>query len=188
MDTKRRLWRRATGGFAGLRAACALALTAASLAGCAATPNTDLTTGSIAADKGATALDERIAYYAQAYEVPEALIRRSIKRESGYNPKARNGPYWGLMQIRLDTARGMGYQGTAQGLLDADTNLKYAVAYLANAYVVAGANPDRAIRLYASGYYWEARRKGVLDKLKTAESQAASSEPDATDAPAPPHV
>ena len=172
-----------------MRAACALVLVAPSLAGCAATPNTDITTGSIAADKAATALDERIAYYANAYGVPEALIRRSIKRESGYNPKARNGPYWGLMQIRLDTARGMGYHGTAQGLLDADTNLKYAVAYLANAYVVADANPDRAIRLYASGYYWEARRKGVLDKLKTAESEAASSDTGvAHPSETPPHV
>jgi soluble lytic murein transglycosylase-like protein len=172
---------RAASGFARMRATCGLFLAAATLAGCAATPNTDLTTGSIAADKAATALDQRIAYYAHAYEVPETLIRRSIQRESGYNPKARNGPYWGLMQIRLDTARGMGYRGTAQGLLDADTNLKYAVAYLANAYVVAGANPDRAIRLYASGYYWEARRKGVLDKLKTADSEAASSGTDAAE-------
>jgi soluble lytic murein transglycosylase-like protein len=174
METKRISRWRAAERFSGMRAACAAVLAAGSLAGCAATPNTDITTGSIV-DKGATALDERIAYYAQAYEVPEALIRRSIQRESGYNPKARNGPYWGLMQIRLDTARGMGYRGTAQGLLDADTNLKYAVAYLANAYVVAEANPDRAIRLYASGYYWEARRKGVLDKLKTADSEAVSS-------------
>jgi len=179
METKGISRPRAADGFARMRASCALALAVASLAGCAATP--DLTTGSIAADKAATALDERIAYYAQAYEVPEALIRRSIQRESGYNPKARNGPYWGLMQIRLDTARGMGYRGTAPGLLDADTNLKYAVAYLANAYVVAGANPDRAIRLYASGYYWEARRKGVLDKLKTADSEAASSGTDAAE-------
>ena len=189
MDTKGISRPRAADGFERMRAACALALVAASLAGCAATPNTDITTGSIAADKAATALDERIAYYANAYDVPEALIRRSIKRESGYNPKARNGPYLGLMQIRLDTARGMGYHGTAQGLLDADTNLKYAVAYLANAYVVAGENPDRAIVLYASGYYWEARRKGVLDRLKTAESEAASSGAGAVEASnSPPHV
>jgi len=187
MDTKGISRPRAADGFARMRAACALALAAASLAGCAATPNTDMTTGSIGT--GATALDERIAYYANAYQVPEALIRRSIKRESGYNPKARNGPYLGLMQIRLDTARGMGYRGTAQGLLDADTNLKYAVAYLANAYVVAGENPDRAIVLYASGYYWEARRKGVLDRLKTAESEAASSGAGAVEASnSPPHV
>ena len=64
------------------------------LAGCAAAPQTDMqSTGAIGDAGPKTAMDERIAYYAQAYEVPETLIRRSIKRESGYNPKARNGPY-----------------------------------------------------------------------------------------------
>jgi soluble lytic murein transglycosylase-like protein len=75
------------------------------------------------------------------------------------------------MQIRLETAKGVGYHGPAKGLLDADTNLKYAVAYLANAYLVAGRNPDRALRLYASGFYYEARRKGLLDKLTTAKDE-----------------
>ena len=116
-------------------------------------------------------LGKRVTYYAGIYDVPESLINRSIRRESGFNPAARRGPYWGLMQIRLDTARGMGYRGSGRGLLDADTNLKYAVAYLSNAYVVAGRNPDRAIRLYASGYFWEARRKGLLDRLRTARSE-----------------
>ena len=73
------------------------------------------------------------------------------------------------MQIRLDTARSLGYQGNGRGLLDADANLKYAGAYLANAYVVAGGDEDRALKLYASGYFWEARRKGMLDQLKKAE-------------------
>lgn len=115
-------------------------------------------------------MDQSIVRYAKLYDVPEALIRRSIRRESGYNPKARNGPYWGLMQIRYDTARGMGYRGPAKGLLDADTNLKYAVAYLANAYVVAGHDEDRAIALYAAGYYYEARRKGLLERLTFAQA------------------
>jgi soluble lytic murein transglycosylase-like protein len=80
------------------------------------------------------------------------------------------------MQIRFDTARGMGYRGPARGLLDPDTNLKYAVAYLSNAYVVAGRNPDRAIALYAGGYFSEARRKGLLDQLRTAQDQLPASQ------------
>ena len=84
-------------------------------------------------------LGKRVTYYAGIYDVPESLINRSIRRESGFNPMARRGPYWGLMQIRLDTARGVGYRGPAHGLLDADTNLKYAVAYLSNAYLVTQA-------------------------------------------------
>ena len=147
----------------------ALALISPLLAGCAAPP--EIPAPSDEAPLPRSALDERIAYYAQVYDVPESMIRRSVQRESGFNPAAHHGPYWGLMQIRLETAQGVGYHGPAKGLLDADTNLKYAVAYLANAYLVAGRNPDRALRLYASGFYYEARRKGLLDKLTTAKDE-----------------
>jgi len=139
----------------------------------ACSPIADMTpTGSLTpvaeAPKGS--LDERIAHYAALYNVPESLIRRSIRRESGYNPLARNGPYWGLMQIRYDTARGMGYRGTPQGLLNADTNLKYAARYLANAWILSGGNESRAIALYAGGYYYVARSKGMLDQMKVADA------------------
>jgi soluble lytic murein transglycosylase-like protein len=150
------------------RALLASALLASGLAGCAATPQG--ATSPVAEATAQSPMDQSIVRYAKLYDVPEALIRRSIRRESGYNPKARNGPYWGLMQIRYDTARGMGYRGPAKGLLDADTNLKYAVAYLANAYVVAGHDEDRAIALYAAGYYYEARRKGLLERLTFAQA------------------
>ena len=140
------------------------------LAGCATAPQEP--TASVEPEAAAkTGIDERIAHYSALYDVPERLIRRSIVRESGYNPKARNGPYWGLMQIRYDTARGLGYRGPAKGLLDADTNLKYACAYLANAYKVAGGDESRAIALYASGYYFEARRKKLLDEMKMAAAE-----------------
>ena len=109
-------------------------------------------------------LDALIARYAAYYEVPVELVRRVVKRESNFRPAARNGPYWGLMQIRHDTARGMGYRGAASGLLDAETNLKYAVKYLRGAYLTAGGNYDRSVRLYASGYYYDAKRKGLLDE------------------------
>lgn len=109
-------------------------------------------------------LDGLISHYATQYSVPEALVRRVIVRESGYNPAARNGPYYGLMQISHATARGMGYRGEAGGLLDAETNLRYAVRYLAGAYVTAGGNDDRAVQFYARGYYYDAKRLGLLEK------------------------
>ena len=155
----------------GMRAGV-FAFVALALAGCSPPPQAEAP--AVTAEAPKSALDERIAFYAQAYDVPESLVRRSIVRESGYNPKARNGPYWGLMQIRYDTAKGLGYHGPARGLLDADTNLKYACAYLANAYTVAERDADRAIRLYASGYYYEARRKGLLDQLKSGEAVASN--------------
>ena len=108
-------------------------------------------------------LDQLIARYAAHYQVPEELVRRVVKRESTFNPKARNGPYWGLMQILPATARSMGHSGPASELLDADTNLKYAVRYLRGAYLVAGGNHDLAVRHYARGYYYDARDKGMLE-------------------------
>lgn len=108
--------------------------------------------------------DGLIAHYSQQYDVPESLVRRVIVRESNYNAAARNGPYYGLMQISHATASGMGYRGSPSGLLDAETNLRFAVRYLAGAYVTARGNPDQAVRFYASGYYYDAKRAGLLDQ------------------------
>ncbi|MDB5650952.1 MAG: lytic transglycosylase, partial [Hyphomicrobiales bacterium] len=66
------------------------------------------------------------------------------------------------------TARQMGYRGAPAGLLDADTNLTYAMPYLANAWIVSGGNETRAASLYSRGYYYEAKRKGLLRTLHTA--------------------
>ena len=111
---------------------------------------------------GTQSVNALIAKYAAYYDVPEALVHRVVKRESGYNPRAHNGPYWGLMQIRHDTARSMGYRGEPAGLLDPDTNLRYAVKYLRGAYVVGGYSQDAAMRHYARGYYYDAKRQGLL--------------------------
>ena len=124
--------------------------------------NSDMLMGYAESERGS--LDGLIAHYANAYDVPEPLVRRVIVRESGYNPAARNGPYWGLMQISHATARGMGFSGAPSALLDAETNLRYAVRYLAGAYVTAGGNEDRAVQFYARGYYYDAKRLGLLEK------------------------
>jgi soluble lytic murein transglycosylase-like protein len=105
-----------------------------------------------------------IARHAAANNVPESLIRRVIHRESRGNSRAVSKGNFGLMQIRLGTARALGYRGDARGLLDADTNMTYAVKYLAGAYKVAGGNEGRAVSYYASGYYFAAKRRGMTGK------------------------
>jgi soluble lytic murein transglycosylase-like protein len=105
-----------------------------------------------------------IAGYSALYGLPESLVHRIVKRESKYNPKAYHRGHWGLMQIRYDTARSMGYHGKPKGLLDVDANLKYGVKYLAGAYLVAGGNANKAARYYRSGYYYIAKRKGLLEE------------------------
>ena len=116
-----------------------------------------------AAPSHAAPLDPLIAKYALQYGIPERLMRRIIVRESGYNAAARNGPYYGLMQISHATARGMGYSGQPGGLLDAETNLRYAGKYLSGAYITARGNEDQAVRFYANGYYYDAKRQGLLE-------------------------
>ncbi len=120
-------------------------------------------------------IDALIASHAAANGVPESLVRRVIKRESRGNPRAVHAGNYGLMQIRLGTARAMGYRGSAAGLLDANTNMTYAVKYLAGAYHAAGGNADRAVRYYAAGYYYAAKRKGQKARRQTSVSAAAES-------------
>ena len=113
------------------------------------------------------ALKDLIAQHASANGIPDILVHRVVKRESNYNPRAvGRGGALGLMQIKHATARGMGYTGSASGLLDADTNLTYAVPYLAGAYRVAGGNQDRAVAYYASGYYYVAKRLGLTKMVQ----------------------
>ncbi|UGA41206.1 lytic transglycosylase domain-containing protein [Bradyrhizobium quebecense] len=101
-----------------------------------------------------------VAAEAQANLVPEELVHRVIVRESKYHPQliGRGGAI-GMMQIKLATARGVGYTGTAEGLRDAATNLKYGVKYLAGAYRAANGDFDRAVRYFAGGYYYVAKRQ-----------------------------
>ena len=142
---------------------------------------------SAAASDRAT-IDALVTEHARVHGVPEALVHRIIQRESGYNPGASNNGNLGLMQIRYATARGMGYTGPASGLLDANTNLAYAVPYLANAYKIASGNPGRAVSLYSGGYYYEAKRKGLLRALRTGASGPVAKDaatPSATSSMAP---
>lgn len=100
--------------------------------------------------------------YADHYGVPRPLVHRVIQRESDYRPQARNGPYYGLMQILPATARNMGFQGEPHELLDAETNLRWAVKYLRGAWLVSDGNEAEAVGWYARGYYYEARDRCML--------------------------
>jgi hypothetical protein len=120
-------------------------------------------------------LDALIAQHAQANGVPESLVRRVVVRESRYNPRAvGRGGAMGLMQIKTATARAMGYGGSSSGLLNADTNLTYAVRYLAGAYRAAGGNADRAVGYYARGYYSAVRHRGIAPYAPPAGAYASA--------------
>src|SRR6187397_3028078 len=138
--------------------------------------------------------DALVAKHAAANGVPEQLVHRIIRIESRGNAAVINAGNYGLMQIRLGTAKGMGYAGDAKGLLDPDTNLTYAVRYLAGAYRAAGCNADRAVSYYQRGYYGAPRREcsePVSSLLQPTQLPAktrrdgAPAKPQADAAPAP---
>ena len=110
---------------------------------------------------GQGAYSEMVQRHAAANGIPASLVHRVIMRESRYNPRAVSKGNYGMMQIRLGTARAMGYTGGAAGLLDPEVNMTYAVKYLAGAYKVAGGSEGGAVSNYARGYYYQAKRQGV---------------------------
>jgi soluble lytic murein transglycosylase-like protein len=123
--------------------------------------------------------DALVATHAKANAVPEALVHRVIVRESRYQPAlVGRGGTIGLMQIKLATARSLGYTGDAAGLRDPDTNLAYAVKYLAGAYRAANGDHKRAMAYYASGYYQAAKRQRV-ERSRHPEPELVSAPPKA---------
>ena len=126
------------------------------LVACIGTPEPDLYPGETAEIR---ALVNKMA---RQYDVPAPLIHRVIQRESDYRAHARNGPYYGMMQILPATARNMGFTGEDADLLDAETNLTYAVKYLRGAWLLSDGSYDTAVMHYARGYYYVARDRCML--------------------------
>jgi soluble lytic murein transglycosylase-like protein len=104
-----------------------------------------------AGDSAPAGIRARAAHHAASHGIPAKLADAVIKVESRYNPRASNAGNYGLMQIRLQTARGIGYSGGAGGLLDAETNLRFGMIYLAMAYKAAGGDICGTVMRYQSG-------------------------------------
>jgi soluble lytic murein transglycosylase-like protein len=146
-----------------LRRRFLLTLAAAPLAACSApTADAPPVTGLPLHPNETPALRASINRWADHYEVPRSLVHRLATRESTHNPTARNGPYYGLLQILPQTAQTMGFKGQPAELLNADTNLEYAVKYLRGAWLLSDGDHATAVGWYARGYYFEAKRRGML--------------------------
>jgi soluble lytic murein transglycosylase-like protein len=149
-----------------------------------ATPPVIVTTPAIVAAPvaaGGRPYDQLIASHAASNGIPAELVHRVVVRESRYRASAMGrGGATGLMQIKLATARGMGYRGSAAGLLDPETNLTYGVRYLAGAYRAARGNHGRAVGYYASGYRGAARPASAYARMPTEPTlfTTASAEPE----------
>jgi len=98
--------------------------------------------------------------------------------ESGYHPeKIGTVGEIGLMQVRPETAAMLGFQGAADELAVPETNIRYGVTYLAQAWRLAEGDLCRALMKYRAGHgeehitlrSWEycSRAKAYLARLKS---------------------
>jgi soluble lytic murein transglycosylase-like protein len=94
-----------------------------------------------------------IQRYAASYGVPVSLAHAVIKVESNYRTNAvGSAGEIGLMQIKPATARMMGYSGSAKGLFNPETNIKYGMKYLAMAHDLGGGTTCGTILKYNAGH------------------------------------
>ena len=100
-----------------------------------------------------SSLSALIAAKAAAHGVPVALATAVVRVESNYNPNVtgRAGEV-GLMQIKYQTARGLGYSGSRAALYDPATNLEWGMRYLAGAHKLAGGSLCGTLAKYQGGH------------------------------------
>ncbi len=107
----------------------------------------------VAAAKRTDSYDTLIASEARANNVPLSLAHAVVRVESNYNPGMRGSAgEIGLMQVKLQTARGMGYRGSAKGLYDPAINIRYGMKYLGQAREIAGGDLCGTILRYNAGH------------------------------------
>ncbi|WP_244631156.1 transglycosylase SLT domain-containing protein [Aureimonas sp. ME7] len=97
-------------------------------------------------------IDELIAEAADENDLPRELAYAVVRVESHYNPRARGAGVYGLSQIKPATARGMGFSGPAEALLDPETNLRYGMRYLKGAYEQGGGDVCQTAMKYKGGH------------------------------------
>jgi soluble lytic murein transglycosylase-like protein len=73
----------------------------------------------------------RVKAHARKAGVPVSTALAVVKQESGLRAHVTGSAgEIGLMQIKCQTARGIGFKGSCKALYDADTNLRYGMKYL----------------------------------------------------------
>ncbi|WP_153005412.1 lytic transglycosylase domain-containing protein [Aureimonas ureilytica] len=97
-------------------------------------------------------IDRMIAAAADENEIPRELAYAVVRVESHYNPRARGAGVYGLSQIKPATARGLGFSGPAEALLDPETNLRYGMRYLKGAYEEGNGDICRTAMKYKGGH------------------------------------
>jgi soluble lytic murein transglycosylase-like protein len=97
-------------------------------------------------------IDRMIEAAADENDIPRELAYAVVRVESHYNPRAKGSGVYGLSQIKPATARGLGFSGSAEDLLDPETNLRYGMRYLKGAWEQGNGDVCRTAMKYKGGH------------------------------------
>lgn len=94
-------------------------------------------------------------------KLPPQLLSSLCYIESSHNPKAVNhddgtGDSLGICQVKLATARFLGFKGSREDLLNAKTNITYSAKYLKYQLNRYDSNVEKAVAAYNAGTYRKA--------------------------------
>lgn len=86
-------------------------------------------------------------------DLPADIAEAVVFVESGYNPAVIGSVgEVGLMQVRPETAKMLGFRGSEAELAVSETNIHYGVIYLSRAWHLAGHDLCRALMKYRAGH------------------------------------
>lgn len=98
--------------------------------------------------------------------VPVSLAMAVAKAESNFRCSAvGRGGERGVMQIKPQTARGIGYKGSASGLNNCRVGIRYGMIYLRMAYRLAKGNIYRTALLYNGGLGSKRKKSAYAEKI-----------------------
>lgn len=99
------------------------------------------------------ALESIVDRHASAHGIPADFARAIVQVESGWNPRLTGAAgEVGLMQIKYETARLIGYEGSRKDLFEPATNIKWGMRYLAGAWKLAGGDHCGTVLRYQGGH------------------------------------
>lgn len=127
-----------------------------------------------------------VAREAERQGFPTAVADAVVMVESAYNPSVVGtvGEV-GLMQVRPSTAAMLGFSGSNEALAEPETNIRYGVEYLAQAWRLAGGDLCRALMKYRAGHGEERMTPRSVEYCRRARIHlAATGSPLANDATA----
>jgi hypothetical protein len=129
---------------------------------------------------------DRLTREAIAQGLPPAVADAVASVESGYDSTARGAAgEIGLMQILPATAAMLGHTGSAVDLMQPETNIRYGVLYLAQAWRLTNGDLCRSLMKYRAGHGEERMTPLSIQYCARARAHLASIGSSLAEAPVP---